>query len=146
MNLEYINKKYAFGGKEEINTEEINKISQKFHKDVMSKKLHSPKIGDIIFYNVWRAMAPKGEGMKKTKKQIEDDSRRVAANIAYYQRIRRTSDDRCALALDMSVRTYKRRISAPGSFTVDELATLANLLNTTSQMLQFGKLEAEGVA
>lgn len=84
--------------------------------------------------------------MKKTKKQLEDDNRRVAANIAYYQGIRNTSDDRCALALGMSVRTYKRRISTPGDFTVDELATLANLFNTTSQKLQFGRLEADGVA
>ena len=37
--------------------EEINKTAQKFHKDVSSKKLHSPKIMDLIFYNVWRAMA-----------------------------------------------------------------------------------------
>ena len=58
---------YAFGGKEEINADEINKTSQKFHKDVSSKKLHSPKFGDIIFYNVWRAMASEGEGMLKDK-------------------------------------------------------------------------------
>ena len=58
---------YAFGGKEEINADEINKASQQFHKDVSSKKLHSPKFGDIIFYNVWRAMASEGEGMLKDK-------------------------------------------------------------------------------
>lgn len=62
---------YKFGGKEEINVEEINKISKKFHDDVSSKKLHSPKIGDIIFYNVWRAMAPKSEAMKKDKEYWE---------------------------------------------------------------------------
>ena len=62
---------YAFGGKEEINADEINKASQQFHKDVSSKKLHSPKFGDIIFYNVWRAMASKGEGMKKDKEYWE---------------------------------------------------------------------------
>ena len=48
---------YACGGKDSINSEEINKAAQKFHKDVSSKKLHSPKFQDIIFYNVWRAMA-----------------------------------------------------------------------------------------
>ena len=48
---------YACGGKNDINREEINKVSQKFHKDVCSKKLHSPKLMDLIFYNVWRAMA-----------------------------------------------------------------------------------------
>ena len=84
--------------------------------------------------------------MKKTKKQMEDENRRVSANIVYYQGIRNTSDDRCALALGMSVRTFKRRISTPGDFTIAELATLANLLNTTSQRLQFGQLEVEVVA
>ena len=34
-----------------------DKISQKFRKDVSSKKLHTPKLMDLIFYNVWRAMA-----------------------------------------------------------------------------------------
>ena len=48
---------YACGGKDSINREEIDKIAQKFHKDVSSKKLHSPKFMDLIFYNVWRAMA-----------------------------------------------------------------------------------------
>ena len=62
---------YAFGGKEEINADEINKVSQQFHRDVSSKKLHSPKFGDIIFYNVWRAITPKGEGMKKDKEYWE---------------------------------------------------------------------------
>lgn len=62
---------YAFGGKEDINTEEINKVSQKFHNDVSSKKLHSPKIGDIIFYNVWRTITPKSEGMGKDKEYWE---------------------------------------------------------------------------
>ena len=63
---------YAFGGKDEINAEEINKIAQKFHKDVSSKKLHSPKLGDIIFYNVWRAMTPNSEAMKKDKEYWEN--------------------------------------------------------------------------
>ena len=51
---------YAFGGKEEINTEEINKISQKFHKDVMSKKLHPPKLEtsySTMFGELWHRKA-----------------------------------------------------------------------------------------
>ena len=48
---------YACGGKDDINRDEIDKISQKFRKDVSSKKLHTPKLMDLIFYNVWRAMA-----------------------------------------------------------------------------------------
>ena len=56
---------------QEINADEINKVSQKFHKDVSSKKPHSPKLGDIIFYNVWRTMASEGEGMVKDKEYWE---------------------------------------------------------------------------
>lgn len=48
---------YACGGKDSIDTESIDKVSQKFAKDVESKKLHSPKLGDIVFYDVWKAMA-----------------------------------------------------------------------------------------
>lgn len=48
---------YACGGKDSIDTENIDKISRKFGKDVESEKLHSPKFGDIIFYDVWRTMA-----------------------------------------------------------------------------------------
>ena len=48
---------YACGGKDSIDTENIDKISKKFGSDVESNKLHNPKFGDIIFYDVWRAMA-----------------------------------------------------------------------------------------
>ena len=84
--------------------------------------------------------------MRKTTKQIEEDNRRVAVNISYYMNIRNKDEEGCALSLDMSVRTFKRRMEKPGLFSLEELATLANLFNTTSQMLQFGKLESEGVA
>ena len=56
-----VNKVYkisiACGGKDHLETKEIDKTSQKFLKDMKSKKLHSPKFMDIIFYNVWRAMS-----------------------------------------------------------------------------------------
>lgn len=84
--------------------------------------------------------------MRKTKKQIEEDNRRVAVNISYYMAFHHVSDERCALALNFSIRTFHRRMEKPGTFSLEELAALANLLNTTSQNLQFGKLEAEGVA
>ena len=48
---------YACGGKEHLETEDIDKTARKFNDDVKSKKLHSPKFGDVLFYNVWRAMA-----------------------------------------------------------------------------------------
>ncbi|WP_298500045.1 flavodoxin family protein [uncultured Methanobrevibacter sp.] len=47
----------ACGGKDHLETEGIDKISKKFGSDVESGKLHSPKFGDVLFYNVWRAMA-----------------------------------------------------------------------------------------
>lgn len=47
----------ACGGKEHLETKEIDKATKEFQKDVSSNKLHNPKFMDIIFYNVWRAMA-----------------------------------------------------------------------------------------
>lgn len=56
-----VNKVYkismACGGKDALETKEIDKVSRKFADDVKSGKLHSPKYGDIIFFNVWKAMA-----------------------------------------------------------------------------------------
>ena len=48
---------YAYGGDESIETKDIDRTSQKFAGDVESKKLHSPKFMDVIFYNVWRVLA-----------------------------------------------------------------------------------------
>ena len=45
------------GGKERLETEKIDKISKKFKDDVESGKLHSPKIADIVFFNVWKVLA-----------------------------------------------------------------------------------------
>lgn len=50
---------FACGGKDNIDTKKIDDIALKFKKDVESKKLHSPKLMDIIFYEAWRAMAVK---------------------------------------------------------------------------------------
>ena len=56
-----VNKVYklsmACGGKEELETKGIDKVAQKFCKDVESNKLHSPKFADVMFFNVWKAMA-----------------------------------------------------------------------------------------
>lgn len=56
-----VNKVYKFamacGGKEELETKDIDKTAQKFSNDVESGKLHSPKFGDILFFDVWKAMA-----------------------------------------------------------------------------------------
>ena len=47
----------ACGAKEELETKQIDKISKKFSEDVESGKMHSPKFGDVLFFNVWKAMA-----------------------------------------------------------------------------------------
>ena len=62
---------YACGGKDTINKEEINKVSQKFHKDIVSKKLRSPKLMDLVYYNVWRAMAVSKDPIKADKEYWE---------------------------------------------------------------------------
>ena len=48
---------FACGGKDIIETSKIDKESKKFCKDLESRKLHSPKFMDIVFFNVWKAMA-----------------------------------------------------------------------------------------
>ena len=56
-----VNKVYkisiACGGKETLETSEIDKTAKKFATDVKSMKLHSPKFMDIVYFNVWKAMA-----------------------------------------------------------------------------------------
>ena len=55
------------GGKDHLETKEIDKTAQKFRNDVESKKLHNPKFIDIIFYNAWRVMAQSDEPIQPDK-------------------------------------------------------------------------------
>ena len=59
---------YACGGKDSLDVGNIDKISKKFRRDVESKKLHSPKFKDIVFYNVWKAMAVSKNPIEVDKK------------------------------------------------------------------------------
>ena len=59
---------YACGGKDFIDKDNINKTAQKFANDVESGKLHSPKLMDIVFYNVWRVMALSKDPIEADKK------------------------------------------------------------------------------
>ncbi len=61
----------ACGGKDTLETKGIDKISKKFKEDVESGKLHSPKLMDLIFYNVWRAMATSSNPIKADKEYWE---------------------------------------------------------------------------
>lgn len=67
-----VNKVYeitmACGGKDSLETKEIDKISKKFAGDVESGKLHSPKFADIVFFNVWKAMAVSSEPIEADMK------------------------------------------------------------------------------
>lgn len=63
---------YACGDKDYLETEKIDKISKKFFNDLKSKKLHSPKFMDIIFYNLWRAMALSKEPIRVDKEYWEN--------------------------------------------------------------------------
>ena len=45
---------FACGGKDSFDDGKINKIAQRFGDDM---ELHSPKFEDVMFYNVWKAMA-----------------------------------------------------------------------------------------
>lgn len=54
----------ACGGKDDLDTSKIDKTSKKLYDDLKSGKLHSPKFMDIIFYNAWRAMSMKDDGIE----------------------------------------------------------------------------------
>lgn len=73
-----VNKVYKIavrcGGMESIESEDIDKTAQKFRKDVESMKVHSPKLGDIIFFDVWKAMAVNDSSMKTDKKFWEENN------------------------------------------------------------------------
>lgn len=65
---------YAFGGKDSIDEKSIDDVSRKFAKDVESKKFHSPKLADIVFYDVWKAMALSDDPIEVDKQfWIEND-------------------------------------------------------------------------
>lgn len=58
---------YACGGKDSLDLKNINEVSHKFGQDVESNKLHNPKLGDIVFFNVWKAMAFSDNPIKADK-------------------------------------------------------------------------------
>jgi multimeric flavodoxin WrbA len=66
-----VNKVYkismACGGKDSLETKGIDKTSRKFSNDVKSGKFHSPKFGDIVFFDVWKAMAVSSDSIEADK-------------------------------------------------------------------------------
>lgn len=59
---------YAYGGKDSIDVKNIDEVSRKFASDVESEKVHNPKLADILFYDVWKAMAISSEPIEVDKK------------------------------------------------------------------------------
>ena len=66
-----INKTYkiaiACGGKDTLETKKIDSTALKFKKDIDSGKLHSPKFMDILYFNLWRALASSKDPIKADK-------------------------------------------------------------------------------
>lgn len=66
-----VNKSYkiaiACGGKDKLETKNIDSSSLKFKKDLESGKLHSPSFKDLIYFNVWKAMAFTKDPIKADK-------------------------------------------------------------------------------
>ena len=71
-----VNKVYklpiACGGKDSLETDKIDKVSEKFRCDVESGKIHSPKWSDIIFFDVWKVMALSDDPIPADKKYWTD--------------------------------------------------------------------------
>lgn len=57
----------ACGGKEHLETKDIDKTAEKFRRDIESEKLHNPKFMDLIFYNAWKAMAIREDAIQPDK-------------------------------------------------------------------------------
>jgi len=62
----------ACGGKDFLEEDKIDKVSKNFSADVESNKLHSPKLSDIVFFNVWKAIAVSKEPIEIDKKYWYD--------------------------------------------------------------------------
>lgn len=58
---------YACGGKDTLETKGIDKTAKKFSDDVKSRKIHSPKFMDILYFEVWKAMATSSDPIKADK-------------------------------------------------------------------------------
>ena len=59
---------YACGGKDYIDEENIDNVSRKFAGDVESGKMHSPKFADVLYYNIWRALAVSQDPIEADRK------------------------------------------------------------------------------
>ena len=58
-------------GKESLDRDKINRTAEDFERDVESGKLHSPKFKDIVFFDLWKAMAVSQNPIDKDKEYWE---------------------------------------------------------------------------
>lgn len=84
--------------------------------------------------------------MRKSDKQQQTEWLNITANICCLMTNRNTSDERCALACNMSVKTWTGRKKNPQKFTIEEIYSLARLWNCQPELIQYGKLVCEEVA
>ncbi|WP_458456651.1 flavodoxin family protein [Methanobrevibacter sp.] len=57
----------ACGGKDSLETDKVDSLVSKFAKDAESHKLSNPKFMDIVFFNVWKAMALSDDPLEADK-------------------------------------------------------------------------------
>lgn len=78
--------------------------------------------------------------MRKSDKMIADENTRIKATINYMMVCKHTDEERCALAIGCSPRTFKRRLENPGELNLDELRALARLWGCTAQKIMCGEV------
>ena len=79
--------------------------------------------------------------MRKSDTKKHEEARLIAVNIGYMQTVRRTTDERCALACGFSEQTFRRRMKSPEEFTWGEIQSLASLFNCSTKRILYGSLE-----
>lgn len=57
----------ACGGKDSLETKGIDSVAIKFGKDTDSMKFHSPKLADLFYFNLWKALACSKDPIKADK-------------------------------------------------------------------------------
>ena len=68
---------------------------------------------------------------------------RTRDNILYIMQIRKKTIEDAAMYMDMAPRTLKARIDDPQKFTLEQLITLASLLNVDVGFFVCGKITFE---
>ena len=76
---------YACGGKDELDSNDITSKSKKFETNIKSNKLSSPSFKEIIYFNVWKAMASSSAPIPADKKYWHESN---LINLDYYPKVK----------------------------------------------------------